>query len=149
MRQEFDELLCKTFPNLYKDRHASMMQTCMCWGFPSDGWFLIIWNLSEKLEKMIIALPERTEDTWGNCREDCCASQVKEKFGTLRFYMTGSTPEMETLIDKAEELSRITCESCGAVGRLRGGGWYYTACDDCAKEEDKLRLPDPEEDDNE
>lgn len=149
MREELDQSLCKTFPNLYKDRRASMMETCMCWGFPGDGWFLIIWNLSEKLEKMILALPEKTEDTWGNSREDCCASQVKEKYGTLRFYMTGSNQEMETEIDKAEALSEITCEDCGVAGRLRGRGWLYTACDEHTKEEDRNILPEPEWDDNE
>ena len=149
MRKEFDVLLCTTFPNLYKNRFASMQVTCMCWGFPGDGWFLLIWNLSEKLEKMILALPERAEDSYGNCRTDCCASQVKEKFGTLRFYMDASNQEMEDLIDKAEELSRITCEECGAPGRLRGKHWLYTACDEHTKEEDKNALPEPEWDDNE
>lgn len=149
MDKEFDVLLTATFPNLYKDRYASMMQTSMCWGFPGRGWFLIIWNLSEQLEKMILALPDKIGDNWENPRNDCRASQVKEKFGTLRFYMAASTQEMEDLIDKAEELSRVTCEQCGAPGKLRGRGWLYTACDKHTKEEDKNILPEPEEDDNE
>lgn len=149
MRKEFDVLLCTTFPNLYKDRFASMQVTCMCWGFPGDGWMLLIWNLSEQLERMILALPEEA-------RAHCCASQVKEKFGTLRFYMSSSTQEMEDLIDKAEALSRVTCEDCGAAGKLRGTHWLYTACDEHTKKEDLNSQPeedwsvvDPEEDDNE
>lgn len=63
----------------------------------------------------------------------CRASQVKEKFGTLRFYMTSQTPEMDTIIAEAERKSAITCEVCGKKGRVRGRGWLYTACAPCAK----------------
>lgn len=125
MNEAFDKLLCDSFPNLYKDRHGDMRSTCMVWGFPGDGWFLIIWNLSEKLEKMILELPEEE-------RQHCCASQVKEKFGTLRFYMSASSKEMENLIDVAEEQSRRTCETCGQPGCLRKSGWIVTACDEHA-----------------
>ena len=56
------------------------------------------------------------------------ASQVKEKFGTLRFYMSTSSEEMEAIISAAEKRSAITCESCGKKGRVRGRRWLYTAC---------------------
>ena len=124
MREEFDNLLVKTFPNLYKDRNTSARETCMCWGFPGDGWFLIIWNLSEKIEKIILSLPE-------DQRAQVCASQVKEKFGTLRFYMSVSSKEIESLIDEAEKLSETTCEDCGFPGRTRSGGWIRTLCNGC------------------
>ena len=58
----------------------------------------------------------------------CRASQVKEKFGTLRFYMTGQTAEMDDIIGEATRKSAVTCEECGKPGRLRGHGWLYTAC---------------------
>lgn len=67
------------------------------------------------------------EDT----KTKCCASQVKEKFGTLRFYMSCETDEMSELIDRAEELSAKICETCGAPGELRNDGWLRTMCDDC------------------
>ena len=124
MREEFDNLLVKTFPNLYKDRNASARETCMCWGFPGDGWFLIIWNLSEKIEKIILSLPE-------DQRAQVCASQVKEKFGTLRFYMSASSKEIESFIDEAEKLSETTCEDCGFHGQTRSGGWIRTLCNGC------------------
>ncbi len=89
----------------------------MVWGFPGDGWYDLIFRLSEKLEVAITGLPE------------CYADQVKEKFGTLRFYMSSSTDEMEAWIDEAEAESAVTCEECGAPGKLRGKGWLYTACD--------------------
>jgi len=53
MKEELDKKLVKAFPLLYGDRHASMQSTAMCWGFPGDGWFDIIWDLSSKLEPLI------------------------------------------------------------------------------------------------
>ena len=121
MRDDLDKKLCSDFPLLYRDRRANMTTTCMCWGFPGDGWEPLIRRLSEKLEAAISAMPVEARDA-------CCASQVKEKFGTLRFYMSSSTEEMESWITQAEDESARTCEECGAPGELRGRSWVYTAC---------------------
>ena len=127
MKEELDDKLVKDFPNLYKDRYASMQVTCMCWGFPGDGWFDLIYKLSEKLEKLILDLPEAE-------RKSCCASQVKEKFGTLRFYMDGATDEMYDLVGKAENESGKICEDCGKPGNICvRGGWWATRCPECAE----------------
>jgi hypothetical protein len=126
MNKALDQALVSAFPLLYRDRYSNMRETAMCWGFPGNGWFLILWNLSEQLEKLIQTVPE-------NERQHYRAAQVKEKFGTLRFYLSASTDEMEKLIDEAETLSAKTCEDCGQPGVLRGGGWLITACDQHCK----------------
>ena len=54
MKKELDEILTKTFPLLYADRHNPSHTTAMCWGFSCDnGWFDLIWQLSSKLEPLI------------------------------------------------------------------------------------------------
>lgn len=68
------------------------------------------------------------------------AVQVKEKFGSLRFYMHNSTEEMEELISKAEEETSKTCEACGKPGTERSGGWIFTLCDGCWEKKKKERL---------
>lgn len=60
-----------------------------------------------------------------------CASQVKEKYGTLRFYTTYETEEMSQLISIAERKSAITCETCGKLGKRNNYGWVTTLCDEC------------------
>lgn len=82
--------------------------------------------------------------------------QVKEKFGTLRFYyqsfMTKSVvlDLMDDAVTVAEMLSASTCEICGnssrisrsdksvkydsSVGLKVRGGWYKTLCFSCAEE---------------
>jgi hypothetical protein len=59
--------------------------------------------------------------------------QIKEKFGGLRVYLNGETPEMTAAIIEAERKSFETCEQCGAPGKLRRGGWISTLCDICAR----------------
>lgn len=62
--------------------------------------------------------------------------QVKEKFGTLRFYYRGGDDYVDGVVRMAEEMSAVTCEECGAPGRSRRGGWIRTLCDAHAKERD-------------
>ena len=86
--------------------------------------------------------PESEEEPPGNYYACFCDSyvschpravQVKEKFGGLRFYMTGGTDEIFDLIEKAEALSYKTCESCGAPGTQSNSKWITTLCEDCRK----------------
>lgn len=43
MRQELDKALCAKYPIIFKDRHASMQTTTLCWGFEcDDGWYNIL-----------------------------------------------------------------------------------------------------------
>ena len=58
------------------------------------------------------------------------ATQVKEKYGTLRFYIHGGTDEQYALIDFAEGMSGTTCEVCGKPGKQSRGGWITTRCNE-------------------
>lgn len=67
---------------LYRQAKLSMMETCMCWGICcGEGWYEPIKELSYRLECINYAILPK----WGFVIE---AEQVKEKFGTLRFYFT-------------------------------------------------------------
>lgn len=59
--------------------------------------------------------------------------QVKEKFGTLRFYVHRTTDANRALIDMAEYLSSVTCEDCGNRGVQQSGGWIKTLCHEHAE----------------
>ena len=75
--------------------------------------------------------------------------QVKEKYGTLRFYIGGPTKDKLTadiisdLVAQAESLYNRICETCGSgTSRIcskfdwsvktRDNGWLKTLCDTCA-----------------
>lgn len=91
------------------------------WGFEcGDGWMDLIYSLSQ-------AISTHIESTGS----DIVATQVKEKFGTLRFYVDGGDEEVFRLIDTAEQESATICETCGAPGTLVTKGWCSTLCESC------------------
>jgi hypothetical protein len=57
-------------------------------------------------------------------------AQVKEKFGTLRFYYDGGDDYISGLVAMAEGMTAVTCEECGDIGEGRHGGWVRTLCDE-------------------
>jgi hypothetical protein len=133
MSPELDAALCKDFPKLFNHRHHGMQETAMCWGFEhGDGWEPLIRELATKLEAINDILPNDLHIE---------ASQVKEKYGTLRFYINAAPSAIADyvyqLIDEAEHKSAKTCDVCGKRGKLRGSGWYYTACKKHARNGDK------------
>lgn len=118
--------LLAEFPNLYADKNESMTKSLMCFGFSvDDGWFKVIYSLSQKLEKEIIQYKKDNKD------EDFPrAIQVKEKFGGLCFYMSKYTDEIRDLIRDAEEKCSKTCETCGRPGKVRNTRWIRTLCEE-------------------
>lgn len=99
--------------------------------FPEDfwfecqvGWLPILYSTGKSLEAL-----NRVYAIRGDA--PVVATQVKEKFGTLRFYYIGGDGQEEALIEQAEHASAVTCEDCGNLGTLRSGGWHRTLCDRC------------------
>jgi hypothetical protein len=97
--------------------------------------------LAKRKEEILVSPLRDTEVVY-----QVTASQVKEKFGTLRFYYSGGDDIINGMAVMAESMSGVTCEVCGNVGRQRGGGWIRTLCDEHAEkagyhtteEEDKV-----------
>ena len=79
-----EEELLKKYPKIFRQKDLSMQQTCMCWGMEcGSGWYPIIDKLCEMLQW----------DIDKNGYPQIEATQVKEKFGTLRFYYTTLEPK--------------------------------------------------------
>jgi hypothetical protein len=71
--------------------------------------------------------------------------QVKEKFGTLRFYYSGGDDYISGMVSLAESMTGVTCESCGNIGERRGGGWVHTYCTPCEEAREIERARQTEE----
>jgi hypothetical protein len=128
MKQELDELLCKRYPQMMVNRNLPMTETCMCWGFAcGDGWFNILDQLMGNIQHHL---------DWKNKNGPVVAQvtldQVKEKFGTLRFYYSGGDNTIDGMVAMAESMSGVTCEECGSPGKRVGGGWVSTLCEEHA-----------------
>ena len=132
MNEENTLKLTNTFPKLYPKFHPLRPSRETPFFFECrDGWFQLLWDLSEKLEAEI------NNSSTDSIIKTPSAVQVKEKFGTLRFYMSAETEEIREAIREASERSAITCEVCGAPGELRGERWVYTLCEEHKDENDK------------
>lgn len=55
-------------------------------------------------------------------------SQIKEKFGGLRFYYSGGDAEISGMVRMAESWAGASCETCGAPGTSGSRGWIKTLC---------------------
>lgn len=174
MKPELDKQLCEKYPKIFKNRNASQMESCMYWGIDvSDGWYDIIDALCQAAthtyttsimvdeadgKRLNIAPYSYTNETTYHFEikpPQLVADQVKEKFGTLRFYYhteleekmsylkeTGKYPELDKILERyynyfdgivhfAETLSERTCEVTGLKGEMHvtgggGSGWYKT-----------------------
>jgi hypothetical protein len=124
MSPELDAQLCEKYPKLMINRNKPMTETCMCWGFDcGDGWYNILDQLMGNIQNHIDWKNRQTELV-----KQVTLDQVKEKFGTLRFYYTGGDDVIDGMVRMAESMSAVVCETCGAPGKRRGGGWVRTLC---------------------
>lgn len=88
-----------------------------------NGWTDLLVELCERIQKQLNTMPK-------DIAEEFVAIQVKEKYGTLRFYLSHYDETVESFISEAEKKSSTVCQECGKQGKLRGKVWYYTACDE-------------------
>lgn len=109
------EKIVKKFPDL--------VLYLSCWDC-EDGWNGIIFDFLEILSG-ILKNKEDDDETM----LPCC---FKEKYGTLRIYMTSTMDILDDLIDDASTSSEHTCEECGEDGVwFQEHGWYYVRCEEC------------------
>lgn len=132
MRPELDNRLCEKYPKIFVDRHADMRTTAMCWGFDChDGWYWLIDQLCASIQSYLDCNPHLEIP-------QVVATQVKEKWGALAFYINGGDEYICGRIDLAEWMSTSICEECGShtnVGRTEG--YIASICRPCYDKADE------------
>ena len=111
---------------------------------PANDYYI---NQGPGWQPFILALVNDLDALLGE--ENWYVEQVKEKFGTLRFYWQqtgGDVPyaQPDALVIAAEALSARTCEVCGKPSegpQSSKSGWLYTLCDE--HREENARTGDP------
>ena len=134
MKQELDKLLCEKYPKMMVNRNKDMMETCMCWGFEcGDGWFDLLDQLMGNIQHYTDWNNENFAKGYKQYKQvpQVTLDQVKEKFGSLRFYYTGGDDHISGMVTMAESMSSVICESCGNPGKQTRGGWIKTICKSC------------------
>jgi len=135
MNQQNTKILVESFPDLYD---KDFLFEC------DDGWFNIIYGLSSAIDffRMIY------EDTLVQLDEvdsehefDYQVFQVKEKFGSLRYYTKGRVDKFsEQFIEQYEHISGSICEICGSDNaRTKTSKWRLKSlCENCCEEHNKV-----------
>lgn len=123
MDKILENKLYEKYPKLFRQKDLSMQETCMCWGIcVNSGWYWIIDNLCSCIQDYIDA----------NHKPQVEIVQLKEKFGSMRFYVDGADELIRGMIWLAEDLSYNTCEMCGTnTDILHTKGWIKTRCKQC------------------
>lgn len=111
-------------------------ENCGKWISCRKGWYQLIVDTNNKMKFMC---------------PDYEIYQIKEKFGTLRFYWgiprdsawfkSKNEDELQLIrsimtdIERSAESSSVSkCEFCGDRGQIRTGRWVKTLCKACAQE---------------
>lgn len=142
MNLENEAYLKQVFPKLLVNRgklaEGEVDGPYAYWGFEcGDGWFNLINILLQNIQ---------SHCDW---KKDTCpqvvVQQVKEKFGTLRFYYSGGDEYVAGLVALAESISGIMCESCGSPATTSSvnpetgiSGWINTTCSSCKAKREQI-----------
>ena len=112
----FEKHMTEQFSQMFTEPYGGF-----CCG---EGWWPIIAELCSQIQNHI---------NWKNRQLEIVpqvvVGQIKEKFGGLRFYYSGGDDEISGMVRMAEAWANNTCETCGAPGKRREGGWIKTLCD--------------------
>ena len=104
------------FPKMFNGKYGGF--AC------SEGWWPILEKLCFNIQHYI---------DWKNKQLEVVpqvtVAQIKEKFGGLRFYYEGGDEHINGMVRMAEAWADVSCETCGAPGKRREGGWVKTLCD--------------------
>ena len=109
--------------------------------------FPLVFGPTDRLQPLIARQAIAVHDGWMALLDQLCcaltdviradqlsfqATQVKEKFGQLRFYAQGGTARTWELLRAAEATSATICEHCGIASHRRGRDRFITTfCDRC------------------
>lgn len=73
-------------------------------------------------------------------KENFFLTEVKEKYGTLRYYWSASSEDIDNWTNLAEHISSYTCINCGETKKKgnkfvywESKGWISPYCKSCAK----------------
>jgi hypothetical protein len=142
MKSELEKKILEKYPEFFeylKDYKGPLMP--IYFGFEhGDGWYFIIDSLMSTIKNIIMNYNEYNKEE-GEPEMTIQLHQVKEKFGTLSFYvgMGGGSDrvvnEIYGAIHLAEQQSSMVCELCGTTENVgTTSGWITTCCEKCFNE---------------
>lgn len=124
--------LIQKYPKIFQDYEGN--PGMVNWHGVPEGWLPIIDKLCGSIQNYIDNYKRwiKEKDEWVHPPQLTC-TQMKEKYGGLRFYYEGGDDLMEGMVVMAEYLCSNTCQDCGSEQDIgRTAGWITTLCRSCA-----------------
>jgi hypothetical protein len=120
--QEFIDY--ETFAKQMEEKYPKMFSTKYGGFAVGKGWYPVLEILCANIQSHIDWKVKQGVEI-----AQVEVNQIKEKFGGLRFYYTGGDDTISGMVRMAEAWADTACETCGGIGKRRGGGWVRTLCD--------------------
>jgi hypothetical protein len=114
MTDDLLPVLRERYPKLFSSEH---LREIACY----PGWLNLLDGLCHELQPYLVANPGVPQ---------VVVRQVKEKFGGLRFYITGGDEFCRVAVLAAQEASLTVCEVCGQLGVLVGERCVSVRCNE-------------------
>lgn len=162
MNDELTKYLVEKYPKILKQSDVNKDHCYGLFGIEcSDGWFLHLDRMFNSIQSMIdfsesnyenlqrhynklpwykklMSLYKRSRYHYFRNNQtpipQVTALQIKEKFGTLRFYYTGGDERITPIVDFYESYTQYICEDCGSTVDVGStSGWIRNVCQKHAK----------------
>lgn len=131
--------LVAIFPEMFEN--PSRLSPIALFGIEcDDGWFDLLHELLSTIKAICVDRPSARPKVF----------QIKEKFGSLRFYYDlislenddlsgdGIDNEIDLAVLRAEDRSELECECCGKPSTITAKSyWLSNRCDECCTTNDK------------
>lgn len=112
----FEKEMQEKFPKMFSEPYGGF-----CCG---EGWWPILKSLCGQIQHHIDWKAKQGHDV-----PQVVVAQIKEKFGSLRFYYDGGDEYIHGLVSMAESWADHTCETCGDPATKKTTGYIKTVCD--------------------
>lgn len=127
--------LIQKYPRIFKPYEGNPYG--VNWEVP-DAWIQLVDDLCGAMQSHVDNWKMWDEDGEHTCPQVKC-SQVKEKYGALRFYYSGGDQRTDGMVNLASHMSYYICIDCGSREDLgRTQGWVSTKCRTCAEKNDDV-----------
>ncbi len=163
MNEELESYLIKKYPKILKKSDENKEHCYGLFGIEcKDGWFLHLDRMFADIQSMIdysetnyenlkrhynklpwykklMSLYKKSRYNYLRVKQtpipQVVAVQIKEKFGTLRFYYMGGDDRITPIVDFYESHTKYICEECGSTVDVGStcGGWIRNVCEKHAK----------------
>ena len=126
---DFYDQISETYPVMFSEKGMSPQDSSMHWGIQcGKGWHPLLERLIGAIDGHLKYNPDVAP---------VIVTEIKEKFGTLRFRYRGGDDKIKGMVWMVELLSGTICETCGSNYEVTRDDFNRTVCKNCKETADE------------